>query len=1456
VPQIRINSKKLFGLLGSFILVLGFSFAVPAVEKTYNLVQPGGEEFKATQWGNEESHGWEKITGYTIKKDSDGVWEYAEKTQFGLKAGGTPAHRDPPKGIKKHIRPSKSSHQKISTSSDSGIKSVSTISDPSSKFNIPVIMINYADTSTDYTSNQFQNLLFGDDPSIATGPGSMQDFYEENSYGKFNVTAQPSGVLGWYQADENHDYYGSGDISSEAAELAREAVVAADSEIDYSKYDNNNDGEVEGVIVIHEGGGEEATGDSSDIWSHRWAFSDYTTDDGVYIDDYSLQPELYNSQMSTMGVYAHEFGHLVGLPDLYDTDYSSSGLGDWALMAGGSWNSVNRQGDSPAHLTVWSKKKLGWLEPDNINGRKGYINLSAIQNEPDAVQWNYTHEEYFMSANRQQNGFDVALPGSGLIMYHVDDTQNDNTDENNYWVDIEEAHGLTQDLEEGSNADEDDLFSSDLDGFSTSTDPNSSAYGNTPTGFKLTDISSSGYYMTANAGDISTPNIQSTSPNTNIDDAKSPKQFELNITNFKSGTTAKIFLNNNEHVIWSSSGQTEGSIPLNIPNGNNTARFKVFNSSNEAQYSEKEIYLFRDKEKPNLTAVSPINGSNISGTFDIRALWSERISEIASSKFVLNNSNYSQRNSLNATIDSATLEDDIYDITYNVSDTYGNYNVSEVTVDIDNTKPSLLSTYPDATYLSANFSINATWKDSQTGVKEARYIFSNSSIQKTGELNKTIDTSDIADGKYDIKYSLEDYAGNFLNNTIEVFLDTKGPSLDVIEPINQTYLRKDFNASAKIVDELSGVNKSNYSISNQSYESGGTLNDTINTSKLAEAEYNITYMSEDNVGNIESVKINVTLDKTKPRLNITSPASTDIKGNFSINATVSDNLSKINTSQYILENNTIQEKGELNSTLNSSKYADGRYNITATATDNAGNINNSKRTIHIDNTPPRIAKSSGSKNANLSGVQDVNISFSEATKVSASRIKLYNMSGNLTDWKKLNTTINTTKYADGAYNLTINANDTLQNNKTVNYSLEIDNKKPDLNIKGYNLTEKYIDWNKDNKTVQASCSDTETGFQRTEVSNLSTTKTPHNFTLSSTGKINYNFTCLDYAENQHKINVTYKIDGQSPNITSINPSNNAQTGRNPTITANFINESKQSGLNLTKSNITSTKGSIDTTYTNSSFTSDISGLSYSDNYKLDIKLTDNLNHTFNTTYHYNVKSEPEDTGTEQGSDPGGPPGGPIPPSTNTEQNETQTNQTENKTRSNQTESSQTVLNQTDTSSDEELVDAVNPEQTRCKTFKQSEKLDGWQIVEECGQWERETAEELIEQVSNTTEQDKLAEAQSQYEKGNYTGAIDLASDLRQKEEQKIANTLNNYILPASIAVALATLGLIFAYFLLRRKLVEELTKISTGIKMDERTGKEVDEKVLVELSQAEKQLKEGELLELWKKIRELRKLRS
>ena len=129
------------------------------------------------------------------------------------------------------------------------------------------------------------------------------------------------------------------------------------------------------VNVIHSGQGEEDGGQPNAIRSHHYSLTE--TEDAAgrcwrRRDDRRLRcrPELQangpGTAPPTIGVFCHEYGHALGLPDLYDTTIASQGVGKWSLMGAGTWNGVKRAGDCPAHLDAWSKIKLLSVGADQL----------------------------------------------------------------------------------------------------------------------------------------------------------------------------------------------------------------------------------------------------------------------------------------------------------------------------------------------------------------------------------------------------------------------------------------------------------------------------------------------------------------------------------------------------------------------------------------------------------------------------------------------------------------------------------------------------------------------------------------------------------------------------------------------------------------------------------------------------------------------------------------------------------------------------------------------------------------------------------------------------------------------------------------------------------------------------------------------------------------------------------
>jgi immune inhibitor A len=304
---------------------------------------------------------------------------------------------------------------------------------------------------------------------------------------------------------ETYDYYadgenGFGNYPRNAQKLAEDAVVAADQYVDYTRYDNNQDGIVDSIFILHAGPGAEATENSNDIWSHRWVMRNPPVLDGMDFRGYSMEPEYtWNLGDSTIGVFSHEYGHDLGLPDLYDISDAGEGIGKWGLMGSGSWNAG---GTRPAHPCAWPKIQWDWVIPVVISEDQTGVNIPRVEDNQSIFRlWTdgAAGNQYFLIENRQRILFDDNLPGDGLLIYHVDDSVSGQNNPAHYKVDVEQADG-NFDLNDGLNrGDDGDPWpgSSVKKTFDVNSTPNSRNYRGRNTSVAVTNISDSSATMTA-----------------------------------------------------------------------------------------------------------------------------------------------------------------------------------------------------------------------------------------------------------------------------------------------------------------------------------------------------------------------------------------------------------------------------------------------------------------------------------------------------------------------------------------------------------------------------------------------------------------------------------------------------------------------------------------------------------------------------------------------------------------------------------------------------------------------------------------------------------------------------------------------------------------------------------------------------------------------------------------------
>lgn len=574
-----ISSMVMAALYGSSFNVL----AEPASNKLITVTQADGSQINVRRWGDEFSHGWETEDGFSVIKDEKtGLWYFAEvnndgnltasKSRFKKGAGKREASRSLRRNGKAKADIDKrrqQAHNKNVFSRamidgpgemNSGQATSLSKSTISGTINVPVVLLNFSDTSSSFSRSDFNNFLFDDDKGLTA-------YYDEVSYGNLTIQGGSSGVVDWVQLPENHQFYGKNNSAGYDANIGvmiENALNLADNNVDFSQYaDKNSDCTVDLIAFVYQGNGEhQAVGESNDIWAHKYSM-DYLEDEGdgngayetndtcptdstkkMVINDYFVAPELSTAGgRANVGTFAHEFGHVFGLPDLYDTngstDGSTAGAGNWSLMASGSKNGANRDGESPAHISAWGKYMLGWIDPVKVNDvdLSDYeLNESASNAEAILFENPSNKDEYFIVENKNQRGFDAYTPGKGLVVWHIDDDlaapganyqtqsgvntvacdlgyQDCSTYHNgvavasaDYWFDMEDDY---------NDGDEHDTFGSDGDGgsseygssqdwdteFSNGTEVNSNWWDNSTSEFSMTKISAKGDTMTFDLGD-------------------------------------------------------------------------------------------------------------------------------------------------------------------------------------------------------------------------------------------------------------------------------------------------------------------------------------------------------------------------------------------------------------------------------------------------------------------------------------------------------------------------------------------------------------------------------------------------------------------------------------------------------------------------------------------------------------------------------------------------------------------------------------------------------------------------------------------------------------------------------------------------------------------------------------------------------------------------------------------
>ena len=494
-----IKTKQIIFLLIFFITLGKADLASPTPFKS---IQPNGIEIEIYNRGN-HLQGWHEYNGWAIIKEPGGWWVYASGkngTQLipsGLRVGIDPEPSDLITNIQKGIRP-----EARVLLDHSPIPNINATR--ADTFHVPLILVEFPDAQATYDSVDFEMIM--NQPGYThlnyDNTGSFRDFYQEISYGQFLPVSE---VTNWITAPHHHDYYAYSDPNgyNHVKELVRAMVDSMEaSGFDWALYDNDGDGYVDALNLLHQGAGAEQ-GDYSNIWSHKWSLGSLAVQyDGVTINSYTMNPEIQSGQIVAIGVLSHEFGHALGLPDLYDTDYSSTGAGKLALMGSGSWGTSGNSPWYPSTMVGWCKNELGWVDIIEIGNDQDNISIQQSYSNNDIIRVNHQQipEEYWLIENRQKVGSDTLMPTPGLAIWHINDDiaqgWGPNNNEPYYGVGLEQADGLFA-LENGGPSNGGDVYPGDTDNreFSHATIPNTHSLYGVPSMTRIDNISDPGETM-------------------------------------------------------------------------------------------------------------------------------------------------------------------------------------------------------------------------------------------------------------------------------------------------------------------------------------------------------------------------------------------------------------------------------------------------------------------------------------------------------------------------------------------------------------------------------------------------------------------------------------------------------------------------------------------------------------------------------------------------------------------------------------------------------------------------------------------------------------------------------------------------------------------------------------------------------------------------------------------------
>ena len=444
--------KKLISLMTCLVLA-GMATAKPAYRGPIVQIAEDGTEKTVYLHGDEH---------FSYMTDENGVW-LDERTLQPM----TAAQKEFRMGLKNKARRAPQATEETKAGdkpnlAPHGLVILVNFQDAAFKTPVDTIdsMLNGANFTRSYTYRS------GSKTTKIRSSGSARKYFQDQSYGQYNPVFD---VVGPVTVSHDYAYYGEEETDKDGnvishdkrpREMIKEAcLLANEAGVDFTLYDNDNDSKVDFVYVIYAGYGQADGGGANTVWPHQWSMDGQGVRcDGKNISRYACGCELNNMSKvyDGIGTFCHEFSHVLGLPDLYETNNPSQNLhtlGAWSIMDYGPYNN---DGNTPPAYSAYERFYMGWLTPrllvepekvtlNNINNGTGESLIITEYNQMPSSGWNPVPKVFYMLETRKKEGWDEFLPGAGMLItkisYNSDRWKYNqvNNDADNMGVDILEA---------------------------------------------------------------------------------------------------------------------------------------------------------------------------------------------------------------------------------------------------------------------------------------------------------------------------------------------------------------------------------------------------------------------------------------------------------------------------------------------------------------------------------------------------------------------------------------------------------------------------------------------------------------------------------------------------------------------------------------------------------------------------------------------------------------------------------------------------------------------------------------------------------------------------------------------------------------------------------------------------------------------------------------------------------